>query len=52
MEQLSAALNSATAFIEDTTEKYAALREQLIESDKVIERLSGDNELLQKQVSP
>lgn len=50
MEQLSSALSSATTFIKDTTENYAALRGQLLESDHIIERLTNDNELLIKKV--
>lgn len=51
IEQLSTALTSATAFIEDTTQNYQALYQQLLESDKIIERLTNDNELLTKKVT-
>lgn len=50
IEQLSAALASATTFIEDTANNYQALYERLLESDKIIERLTNDNELLSKKV--
>ncbi|VDK58717.1 unnamed protein product, partial [Gongylonema pulchrum] len=50
VEQLSSALSSATTFIKDTTENYTALREQLIESDRIIDRLTTDNELLTKKL--
>lgn len=50
IEQLSTALSSATAFIEDTANNYQALYDQLLESDKIIERLTNDNELLNKKV--
>ncbi|VDN01812.1 unnamed protein product [Thelazia callipaeda] len=46
IEQLSEALISATKFIEDTTGSYEDMRKQLRESDKIIERLTNDNELL------
>ncbi|EJD75219.1 hypothetical protein LOAG_17587 [Loa loa] len=46
IEQLSTALASATTFIEDTANNYQTLYEQLLESDKIIERLTNDNELL------
>ncbi|VDK84681.1 unnamed protein product, partial [Litomosoides sigmodontis] len=46
IEQLSTALSSATTFIEDTANNYQRLYEQLQESDKIIERLTNDNELL------
>lgn len=51
IDRLSQALASATVFIEDTTEKYASMRNELIESNKVIERLANENEILTKQVS-
>ncbi|CAG9536049.1 unnamed protein product [Cercopithifilaria johnstoni] len=50
IQQLSTALASATTFIEDTANNYQALYEQLLESDKIIERLTNDNELLGKKL--
>ncbi|EJW87170.1 hypothetical protein WUBG_01920 [Wuchereria bancrofti] len=50
IEQLSTALASATTFIEDTAHNYQSLYEQLLESDKIIERLTNDNELLGKKL--
>ncbi|VDN94945.1 unnamed protein product [Brugia pahangi] len=50
IEQLSTALASATTFIEDTAHNYQSLHEQLLESDKIIERLTNDNELLGKKL--
>ena len=50
VERLSTALSSATTFIEETTEKYANMRDQLLESNKIIEKLSLENESLSKQV--
>ncbi|KAL3998697.1 hypothetical protein ACH3XW_16070 [Acanthocheilonema viteae] len=50
IEQLSTALASATTFIEDTANNYQTLHQQLLESDKIIERLTNDNELLGKKL--
>uniref|UniRef100_A0A158Q734 Nucleoprotein TPR n=1 Tax=Elaeophora elaphi TaxID=1147741 RepID=A0A158Q734_9BILA len=50
IEQLSTALASATTFIEETANNYQALYQQLLDSDKIIERLTNDNELLSKKV--
>uniref|UniRef100_A0A915Q455 Nucleoprotein TPR/MLP1 domain-containing protein n=1 Tax=Setaria digitata TaxID=48799 RepID=A0A915Q455_9BILA len=50
IEQLSTALASATTFIEDTTNNYRTLRQQLLESDEIIGRLINDNELLSKKL--
>lgn len=50
VERLADALSSATAYIEDTTDKYAAMRQQLLNSEAIIERLSNENSTLTKQV--
>ncbi|KAE9548796.1 hypothetical protein FO519_007997 [Halicephalobus sp. NKZ332] len=50
VKRLSTALEQATVLIKDTTEKYKSLREELVSSEKTVEKLLDDNQILKKQL--
>lgn len=49
-ERLSEALESATALIQDTTQSYAKLKDQLANAEGTIHSLLDDNRVLRQQV--